>query len=154
MTIRSPESSFLDLNDNFAFDGSGDKPEKKQRYNIATAIEGPKVGTKDGYRALVFADVDMFADVVVRDQLGRPVMLMWSDATAPVLDNSIQWLAGEEVFSGEVVSEDDKPIQHTKNQDVVWFMLTIIGAPILLLTLGLVGTTRRRRGAQKTEVTL
>ena len=153
VTIRSPESSFLDLNDNFAFDSGGDKPEKKQRWNIATAVEGPKVGTKDGYRALVFADVDLFADIMVRDQLGRPVMLMWSDASAPLLDNSIQWLAGEEVFAGEVVSEDDKPIQHTKNQDVVWFMLTILGAPIILLTLGLVGTTRRRRSPQKAEVT-
>jgi hypothetical protein len=154
VTIRSQDSSFLDLNDNFAFDGGGDKPEKKQRWNIATAIEGAKVGSKDGYRALVFADVDLFADILARDPLGRPVMLMWSDASAPVLDNSIQWLAGEEVFSGEVVSEDDKPIQHTKNQDVVWFMLTILGAPIILLTLGLVATTRRRRGLQKTEVTL
>ena len=154
VTIRSQESSFLDLNDNFAFDGGGDKPEKKQRWNIATAVEGNKVGAKDGYRALVFADVDLFADVLARDPLGRPVQLMWSDASAPVLDNSLQWLAGEEVFSGEVVSEDDKPIQHTKNQDVVWFMLTILGAPILLLALGLVGTTRRRRGSQKAEVTL
>jgi hypothetical protein len=154
VTIRSNDSSFLDLNDNFQFDAGGATPEKKQRWNIATAVEGPKQGDKDGYRALVFADADLFADVLARDQLGRPLMLMWSDLSAAVLDNSIQWLGGDEVFTGDVVSEDDKPIQHTKNQDVVWFMLTILGFPIIVLTAGLLGTIRRRRPAPKTEVTL
>jgi len=36
----------------------------------------------------------------------------------------------------------------------VWFTLMIIGAPIIVLTLGLVGTSRRRRGSKKAEVTL
>jgi hypothetical protein len=151
-TIRSLDSSFLDLNDNFAFDSA---TEKKQRWNIAAAVEGPKDGSKDGYRALVFADVDLFADLVIRDPLGRPLMLMWADVDGPgVVEDAVHWLGGEEVFSGEIVSEDDKPIQHTKNQDVVWFMLTILGAPIIVLTLGLLGTTRRRRGSKKAEVTL
>jgi hypothetical protein len=151
-TIRSQESSFLDLNDNFAFDAA---TEKKQRWNLAAAIEGPKDGTKDGYRAAVFADVDLFADILARDPLGRPVMLMLADAAGGgVVEDIVHWLGGEEVFSGEIVSEDDKPIQHTKNQDVLWFMMTIIGFPLLVLTLGLLGTTRRRRGSKKAEVTL
>lgn len=151
-TIHSQDSSFLDLNDNFAFDAA---TEKKQRWNLAAAIEGPKDGTKDGYRAAVFSDVDLFADILARDPLGRPVMLMLADAAGGgVVEDIVHWLGGEEVFSGEIVSEDDKPIQHTKNQDVVWFMLTIIGFPLLVLTLGLLGTTRRRRGSKKAEVTL
>jgi hypothetical protein len=151
-TIRSQESSFLDLNDNFAFDAA---TEKKQRWNIAAAVEGAKDGSKDGYRAAVFADVDLFADILARDPLGRPVMLMLADAAGGgVVEDIVHWLGGEEVFSGEIVSEDDKPIQHTKNQDVVWFMLTIIGFPLIVLTLGLLGTTRRRRGTKKAEVTL
>ena len=59
--------------------------------------------------------------------------------SGPLLDDSVKWLGGEEVFAGEVVSEDDKPIQHTKSQDAVWFTLTIVGAPLLVLALGLVG---------------
>ncbi len=51
----------------------------------------------------------------------------------------MKWLGGEEVFAGEIVSEDDKPIQHTKSQDAVWFTLTIIGMPLVVLALGLVG---------------
>ena len=71
--------------------------------------------------------------------------------SGPLLDDSVKWLGGEEVFAGEVVSEDDKPIKHTKSQDAVWFTLTIVGAPLLVLTLGLVGTwARRRRSIQKT----
>lgn len=153
ITIRSAESSFLDLNDNYAFDAGGATPEKKQRWNLAAAVEGPKQGSSDGYRVLLYADVDLFADIFLRDQLGRPVMLMWSDLAGEVVNDAIHWLGGEEAFTGEIVSEDDKPIQHTKNQDVVWFALTIIGFPLLVLTLGLLGT-RRRRGSKKAEVTL
>jgi hypothetical protein len=150
-TIRSHDSAFLDLNDNFTFDAA---TEKKQRWNLAAAVEGAKDGAKDGYRAAIFADVDLFADLLVRDQIGRPIMLMLADAAGGgVVEDVIHWLGGEEVFSGEIVSEDDKPIQHTKNQDVVWFMLTIVGFPLLVLTLGLLGTTRRRRGSKKAEVT-
>ncbi|HEY6178062.1 MAG TPA: Gldg family protein [Kofleriaceae bacterium] len=146
--IRSMESSFLDTNENFAFDSG---TEKKQRWNIAAAVEGARVNNKDGYRALVFADVDLFSDLYGRDPLGRVAPVL---ASGPLLGDAVRWLGGEEQFGGEVVSEDDKPIQHTKNQDVVWFMLTIIGAPIIVLTLGLLGTTRRRRGPKKAEVTL
>ena len=151
VTIRSMETSFMDLNNNFAFDPAGAQPEKKQRWNIAVALEGQKIGDKDGYRALVFADAGLFSDLYGRNQLGQVVAVLASD---PLLDDSIRWLGGEEVFSGEVVSEDDKPIQHTKTEDVVWFALMILGAPILVLTLGLVGTSsRRRRNSKKSEVT-
>ena len=84
----------------------------------------------------MFADADLFADVLVQNAMGRAAVVMVS---GPLLDDSVKWLGGEEVFAGEVVSEDDKPIQHTKSQDAVWFTLTIVGAPILVLTLGLVG---------------
>jgi len=147
VTIRSMETSFMDKNDNFAFDAA---TEKKQRWNVAVAIDGNNVGEKEGYRALVFADVDLFSDLYGRDPLGRVAPVL---ASGPLLGDAVRWLGGEEQFGGEVVSEDDKPIQHTKNQDVVWFMLTIIGAPIIVLTLGLLGTTRRRRGFKKAEVT-
>jgi len=151
ITIRSMESAFMDQNDNFAFDGAGLKPEKKQRWNLAAAIEGPKKGDKDGFRALVFSDADLFADAYIQSALGRAAVVLVS---GPLLDDSVRWLGGEEVFSGEVVSEDDKPIQHTKNEDQVWFTLMIIGAPILVLTLGLIGTWfRRRRSSKPAEVT-
>lgn len=148
VTIRSMESSFLDLNDNFSFDSGS---EKRQKWNLGVAVEGPKMKgpdgkDKDGWRALVFADADLFADVLVSNAMGRAQVVMVS---GPLLDDSIKWLGGEEVFAGEVISEDDKPIKHTKNQDAVWFAATIVGAPALVLTLGLVGTSFRRRRSMK-----
>ena len=71
--------------------------------------------------------------------------------SGPLLDDAVKWLGGEETFVGDVVSEEDKPIKHTKDQDQVWFALTTIGAPLLVLTLGLVGT-RKRRAKKKSEV--
>jgi hypothetical protein len=144
ITIRTMESSFLDTNDNFSFDGA---TEKRQRWNVGAAVEGPMItgadGKKrDGYRVLVFADADLFADALVANAMGRAAVVLVS---GPLLDDSVKWLGGEEVFAGEVVSEDDKPIKHTKSQDAVWFTLTIVGAPLLVLTLGLVGTWARRR---------
>ncbi|HEY1816192.1 MAG TPA: Gldg family protein [Kofleriaceae bacterium] len=148
VTIHSMDTSFLDLNNNFEFDAG---TEKRQRYNIAEAIEGPKLKDdkgkdKDGWRVLVFADADLFADALAHDAMGRAGVLMVSQlGGGDLFDDSVKWLGGEEVFAGDIVSEDDKPIQHTKNQDVVWFTLTIIGVPLLVLTLGLVGTLTRRR---------
>jgi hypothetical protein len=145
-TIRSLDTSYLDLNGNFQFDAA---TEKKQKWNIAAAIEGPKLGDKDGFRALVFADVDLFEDFdwIVGRPMGTPV-------SGGLIDDSVHWLGGDESFVGETVSEDDKPIQHTRGGDAMWFTLTIVGAPLVVLTLGLVGTWARRKRAKKNaEVT-
>jgi len=161
VTIRSMDSSFLDLpdasgNGNYNFDAA---TEKRQRYNLAEAVEGPKLKgedgkDKDGWRVLVFADADIFADALVQNAMGRAGVLMISQiGGGDVLDDSVKWLGGEEVFAGEVVSEDDKPIQHTKSQDAVWFTLTIVGMPLVVLALGLLGTWARRRKKTTTEVT-
>jgi hypothetical protein len=148
VTIRSMESSWLDTNENFAFDAGA---EKRQKWNLGVAVEGPKLKDaagkdKDGYRVLIFSDADLFADVLVSNAAGRAAVVMVS---GPLLDDAVKWLGGEEYAVGEVVSEDDKPIKHTKSQDANWFTLTIVGAPLLVLTLGLVGTSARRRRAIK-----
>jgi hypothetical protein len=148
VVIRSMETSWLDLNNNFQFDKDG---EKKQKWNLAIAAEGPKPsGTdKEGFRVAVFSDVDLFKDFVGMSQTGAPALGMLGGS---LMIDTIRWLGGEEVFSGEIVSEEDKPIQHSKSSDQVWFTLTIIGAPLLVLTLGLLGTwARKRRKSDETE---
>jgi hypothetical protein len=144
ITIRSMESAFMDLDNNFSFDGA---TEKRQKWNLGAAVEGPKLKDaagkdKDGWRALVFADADLFADALVSNNAGRAAVVLVS---GPLLDDAVKWLGGEESYVGEVVSEDDKPIKHTKSQDAVWFALSIIGAPVLVLAFGLVGTWARKR---------
>ncbi len=148
ITLRSMETSYMDLNNNFSFDA--DK-EKKQRWNIGAAVEGPKLGDKDGFRALVYSDADLFMDALMQNAMRQAAVVIVS---GPLLDDSVRWLGGEEVFSGEIVSEEDKPIEHTKNQDAVWFALMIFGIPAIVFTLGFLGTiyAKRRRGQVKREV--
>lgn len=143
ITIRSMESAFLDYNNNFTFDAG---VEKRQRWNLAAAVEGPKLKDKDGkdkdgWRVLVFGDADLFIDVAFQN-MGRMALTMVS---GPLLEDSVRWLGGEEQFVGEAVSEDDKPIKHTKDQDAKWFTLTVVAGPLLVLVFGLVGTWARRR---------
>ncbi|HEY5936149.1 MAG TPA: Gldg family protein [Kofleriaceae bacterium] len=148
VTLRSMETAFLDLDtdgrSNFSFDAG---TEKKQRWTVGAAVEGPKIGGEDGFRALVFSDVQLFADAKVMSRMGPAQTILVS---GPLLKDAVDWLGGEETFVGEEVSEDDKPIKHTKDQDQVWFALTTIGAPLLVLTIGLALTRRRR--AKKPEV--
>jgi len=145
ITIHSMESSWMDLDNpqNFQLNAP---PEKRQRWPLAAAVEGPKINGKDGFRALVFSDVDLFADINIQNALGRiqPIMV-----SGPLFGDSIRWLGGEEVFSGDIVSEDDKKVEHTKSQDAVWFTITIVGVPLLVLGLGLFGTLGRRGGGRK-----
>jgi hypothetical protein len=160
-TIHSMDTAFLDLNNNFSFDSGS---EKRQKWHIAAAIEGPSLGKekdkdgkdkdKPGFRAVVLADAALFVDVGTREMGGNVRPKMISELFGGQLaGDTIDWLAGKELFAGDVKSEDDQPIQHTKGQDAVWFTLTMIGAPLLVLALGLFGTlARRRRGAKKAEV--
>jgi hypothetical protein len=150
VTIRSMDSSWLDTNENFSFDSA---TEKRQKWNLGVAVEGPKLKDgagkdKDGYRVLIFSDADLFADVLVSNASGRAAVVMVS---GPLLDDAVKWLGGEEYAVGEVVSEDDKPIKHTKSQDANWFTLTVVGMPLLVLTLGLVFTRARRRRTTPTK---
>src|SRR5262249_34126286 len=134
----------------FGFDAS---MEKRQRWNIGAAVEGPKLKDKDGkdkdgYRALVFADADLFMDITV-SSMGRMATVLVS---GPLLDDSVRWLGGEDASVGEAVSEVAKPIKHTKEQDAKWFTLTVLAASLLVLVLGLVGTWARRRRLKPSQV--
>ena len=59
------------------------------------------------------------------------------------------WLGGEESLTGETASEKDVSIEHTKSEDVVWFYLSLVGAPLIILGAGLGGVMWRRRIAQR-----
>ncbi|HTJ40728.1 MAG TPA: Gldg family protein [Kofleriaceae bacterium] len=138
--IHSMPSSWLDLDDNMSFDSA---TEKKDRYNIAAAIEGPKAPgadgkLQDGWKALVYADADLFADYPP----GRPALDLTS---GPLIEDAVKWLAGESAITGDIVSEEDVAIEHTRSTDQIWFYLMMVGAPLLVLVAGLVFTSRRKR---------
>ncbi len=146
--VRSMPSAFADVTKNLSFDK--DK-EKRKQYNLVTAVEDPSAksdkpsGDEDGkdskagdegMRVMVFSDVDIFQDLILEKLGGAQAML----------DDSVKWLGGEEHFAGEIVSEKDVVIEHTRNEDVLWFYVTIVGAPLLVLGFGLwFGWWRRNR---------
>ncbi|MFO7261708.1 MAG: Gldg family protein [bacterium] len=147
--VRSLPSTFADRNGNFEFD---EGLEERGSYNLVAAVEvaageatkgkasadDPERALSSGarpMRALVYADAGLFTDAVLRS-LGL---------NAALVADGIKWLGGEEALAGVAESEEDIPIRHTRAEDVLWFYSTILGAPALVLTLGLVGVWRRRR---------
>lgn len=139
MIINTLPSNYQDRNNNFRFD---EETEVRGSHGIAAAVEGLAGGENaedaKGMRALVYADADLFTDATIMSQLIN---------TAVVADG-IQWLGREEEFSGEVVSEADVPIVHTRSENVIWFYSIIWGAPLLVLGAGLMVLYRRRRGRE------
>lgn len=146
--IRSMPNTFADQNGNFAFDPN----EKREQYNLVTAIEDPTAksdkpaeGTAaadEGMRAMVLTDIDIFEDYILLQLGGAQAML----------DDAVKWLGGEEHFAGEIVSEKDVVIEHTRNEDVLWFYATIVGAPLVVLAFGMwFGFWRRTRTQRRSS---
>lgn len=134
--IRALPTTFADLNGNYEFDAD---TEVRMGYNLVAAIEGTE-DDAPGMRALIYSDAGMFTDGVIASV----------GLNAALLGDGIRWLGGDEEFGGEIASEEDVPIVHTRAQNVAWFYSTILGAPLLILAAGITTVTRRRsgRGAQ------
>jgi hypothetical protein len=140
--MRSSAGAFADENGNFELDGN----EKKNTYNLAAAVVKPiKEGTADAdkvkgpaeMRAFVMADADVLSDAA----------LGFAETNQLFAVDALRWLGGDESFSGEIVTPEDVRIEHTKQKDTVWFYGTILGAPSLLLGVGILVTRRARRAS-------
>lgn len=136
-TVKSHGSTWIDLDGNFAFD-----PPAEQRKAWPLALAVVKKGNpsdkdkKDEGRAIVVADSDLLSDGTI-EVAGNPAFTL----------DGMKWLMGEEAITGEVSSENDVPIVHTKKQDQVWFYGSSFFMPALVLALGYF-VTRRRGGKQ------
>ncbi len=146
--IRSMSTSFRDVVDatgdrNHQFDKNS---EKRDRYSIVVAIEGPVVEEKSPeesatgedktpMRVVLLADAEVLSDSI----LGRVAVVQ------NLLVDLVKWTGGEEAYAGETISETDKRIEHTKSQDARWFYGTMVGAPLLMLGIGLLFVRRRKR---------
>jgi hypothetical protein len=63
----------------------------------------------------------------------------WASVTPPA----------DHVWSGATNTEEDLHIEHTKQQDLVWFYSTIFGIPALVLAAGLFVRRRALAGGGK-----
>ncbi len=90
-------------------------------------------------RAFVIADADVLSDVLMERVVGNQMLLI----------DAIRWLVGEESLAGEMESEEDVRIEHTKQEDIAWFYSTIFGIPALVLSAGVWTSRRLRRGSRR-----
>jgi hypothetical protein len=131
VTVRSHEATFPDPNHNF----TADQGEERNSWALVVAVQKKGTGKEPG-RAVVMGDSDALADGVLPN-LGNAYLAL----------GTLRWLTGEEAISGTVSSEEDVPIQHTREQDVVWFWATVLLAPAVVLGVGFFVTRRRGRRA-------
>jgi len=133
--VRAHPATWNDANGNFTFDAPA---EQRKGWELAAAVVKKKAASKpneDG-RALVLGDSDAIADGIVTARPGNAYFVL----------DGMKWLLGDEAIAGEVSSEADVPIAHTKKQDVAWFYSTIFLAPGLVVGVGFLMNRRRRSG--------
>ncbi|ADO70122.1 Gldg family protein [Stigmatella aurantiaca] len=136
ITVRAHEATFLDKDRDF----TEDPGEERRAWPLVVAVEKATQG-KDVMRAVVMADSDALSDGVVPNM-----------ANAYLVLDTLRWLTGEESIAGTVSSEEDVPIQHTREQDVAWFYATVFLGPLLVLGVGFFVTRRRGRRAPRDVV--
>ena len=132
--IKSAPLAFTDENDNFEHDTG---TETKSVLNLAAAVSrkiGEGKDAKD-MRAFVLGDADVISDFWFMQDRNNQLMFI----------EAVRWLGGEESFSGEIQSEEDVAIVHTKADDQAYFYGTILGAPSLVFGLGFLVTMWRRK---------
>jgi hypothetical protein len=152
--VRAVPGTWADLDGDLQFDGD---QENRGNFIMGAAVVLPAAGagtegaegeTAEGAatadaaegRAVVFADGDVFTDRVFRNE-GN----FWLAA------DNILWLAGQEELTGQITDEEDRPIEHTRQQDRWWFWSTVVLIPAAVLIFGLVYTSRRRWRREKQE---
>ncbi len=131
--VRSMPNTWEDANANF----QNDPDEEKKVFEIAVAIEKDvKVGDeKKDARAIVIGDVNFLADDLLKSVR----------ANAQLGFDGVRWASRDEDISGEVESEEDTKVQHTREEDWVWFLTTIVAVPGLVLLFGVIFIRLRQR---------
>jgi hypothetical protein len=134
--IKSGPIAFTDENDNLELDSG---TEKKGVSNLAAAVSRKLGEGKDAQemRAFVLGDADVLSDFWFMQDRNNQLMFI----------EALRWLGGEESFSGELQSEEDVAIVHTKADDQAYFYGSILGVPSLVLGLGFAVTMRRKKSA-------
>ncbi|WNG55630.1 ABC transporter [Archangium gephyra] len=134
VSVRAPAETFQDTNHDFA----PDEGEPRGSWPLVVAVQKAGVSGASPARVVVMGDSDVMTDSGPRSY-GNPYLLM----------DTVLWLLGEEELAGVLSNEEDVPLQHTRQQDVVWFYSAVFVAPALVLGAGfLVTWRRRRRGAR------
>lgn len=128
--VRTAGSTFRDLNDNYGMD-PGEQVEELMPV-AAVSLKGDD--GKEG-RAIVIADGDFITDKLATNK-GNYLLFV----------DGIAWLVGNEELPAEASSEEDLPIEHSRDADKLWFYGTTFAVPVPVALLGVL-VSRRRRNA-------
>jgi hypothetical protein len=153
LAVKSVPGSYLDLDGNWAFDKD---TEKRDTYNLAAVVtrsvapgedakKDEKKDEKDKDKAPTDADSEMRAFVVGDADAFSDVALDFAQTNQIFFGDVIRWLGGEESFTGEINSEEDVAIVHTKEQDQKWFYTTVVLIPALVGGVGFFVSRRTKR---------
>lgn len=133
--IRTQSSTFLDSDKN----GTRNNDEQSTVYNAAYAIEGPSTDPEiPAYRAMVVGTMAPFSDKQINvDSKGWVAGQFFVDG--------LKWLTREDAIVGMSDSQEDVKIDHSPDGQRLWFWLTILGVPLLVLSAGGLHIISRRR---------
>jgi hypothetical protein len=123
--IRSFPDTWADADGNF----KNDEGEEKKVFELAVAVE-PAEGDA---RAIVVGDVELLGDPILSQSKGNFVFGL----------DGIRWLIGDEDIAGDIESEEDVKIVHSRDEDQMWFYATVFAVPFLILAIGLLIVRRR-----------
>ncbi len=130
VSVRALGETFQDANHDF----TPDEGEVRRAWPLVVAVEKAGTGGASPVRVVAMGDSDVLTDGVLR-AYGNPYLAM----------DSVLWLLGEEELAGEVSNEEDVPVQHSRQQDVVWFYSAVFLGPAMVLGVGFLVTRRRPR---------
>jgi hypothetical protein len=112
--------------------------EQNEVLNLMAAVTFKLEGKDAGEgRAIVMGDGDFMTNKVAPN----------NGNMLPFVD-SLGWLIGNEDLTGETSSEEDVAIEHSREQDKVWFYATTFAMPAPIVFAGLWVARRRRRRAE------
>lgn len=129
--VRSFPDTWNELNNNRV----ADPDETSQVWTMAWASEGPERADGPPFRAVVVGDVSAISDAMMGINVGNQQFAL----------DVVRWLSRDEAIVGEVSSEEDVKIAHTREEDQAWFYGTVFGVPLLILVGGIAFTTMRRK---------
>ncbi len=136
-TVHADPGTWNDINGNLDHDA---KDETRHPYELAAAAtwrNASAIGVEEEGRLVAFADSDFLSDVLLDNYAGPSYLAL----------DAVRWLAGEEQIAGTISNEEDIPIAHTRKQELVWFYLSIVVGPGMVIAIGF-AMTRRRRAAR------
>lgn len=139
--IRTAEGFWYDLDDDHEQDEATESSQSRVHLMAAVTIPNGEDAESEG-RAVIIADGDFATDAWIANP-----------GNAFVLMDSLQWLVGQEQIVGVETTEEDVRIQHTREEDKLWFYGTSFGVPIPIFALGIWIAWRRRHKLTRREKT-